>query len=171
MRNLKLKYNYPKYSDEKLNKSISSILDLNTLLSMATIKDKNESYINTVYYAYNDKLNFYYLSPPDTQHSKNLEKNSSVAVSIFDSRQNPPTINKRGLQIFGDCKLAKGIDLIDGFKQYSIRYSSILKYIKKPGDLLKKIIHSKLYFFKPASIKIFDEVTFGTEQWVTVSIK
>lgn len=170
MRVLKLRFGDKQYSDETINKSLSSILESNTLLSMATLKNNKESYVNTVYFAYSDHLNFYYLSPPSAVHSKNLVKNKSVAVSIFDSHQNLPTAKKSGLQIFGEARLARGNELFEGLQLYSRRYIWIVKYIKKPQDLLKKIIQSKLYIIKPAKIKIFDEATFGDEVWVTVSI-
>jgi len=167
---LKLRFGNKQYSDEKINKSLSAILDSNVLLSMATIKNKKESYINTVYYAYSNSLNFYYLSPPSAEHSKNLEKNTSVAASIFDSAQKLPTAKKSGLQIFGESKLAKGKELLEGLSLYAARYVWIVKYIKSPKDFFKRIIESKLYIIKPETIKIFDETTFGNEVWVTVTI-
>ncbi len=170
MRNLKLRFGDRQYSDEKINKSLSSILESNTLLSMATVKNNKESYVNTVYYAYSDGLNFYYLSPPTAEHSKNLIKNNSVAVSIFDSRQNIPTNKKSGLQIFGTARLARSTELIEGIKLYSQRFIWFVKYIKTPRDFLKKVIQSKLYIIKPKQIKIFDETTFGDEVWITVTI-
>ena len=168
---LKHRFNNKQFSDEKINKSLSAILDSNVLLSMATIKNKKESYINTVYYAYSNSLNFYYLSPPTAEHSKNLEKNTSVAASIFDSAQKIPTAKKSGLQIFGESRLAKGKELLEGLSLCSSRYIWIVKYIKTPRDFFKKIIESKLYIIKPRSIKIFDEPTFGNEVWVTVSLQ
>lgn len=167
---LNLHFAHKDHSDEKINKSIFSILESNTLFSMASVKNNKAGYINAAYYAFGASLNFYFLSLPTTEHSQNLEKNSSVAVSIFDSRQNDPTKNKKGLQIFGNCRFAKKIELIEGFKLYSQRFPSILKYIKKPRDFLKKIIQSRLYIIKPQTIKVFDEATFGEEVWVTVSL-
>lgn len=171
MQTLNLHYNHQKYPDEKINESISSILEANTLFSMATVSGEDKSYINTAYFAFGKSLNFYFLSAPTTQHCKNIAKNKSVALTIFNSNQNDPTELKRGLQIFGSSRLAAGKELIEGFAVYSQRFSSILKYIKTPADFLKKIIQSRLYIIKPFLIKIFDEPIFGQEIWLSVKVK
>jgi len=166
---LSLRFNHPKYSDEELNKSIFEIVEENLLLSMASIFEGKESYINTVFYCYNDKLDFYFLSPSNTQHIKNIQQNNSVALAVYDSHQK--LAGKRGLQIFGICRLANRNEMEEGIELYSKRFAWLKKFIKTPVDFDKGIIESRMYIIKAQKVKIFDEPNFGAEKWVTVQVK
>ena len=66
--NIKLKNS--KYKEEDLKKSIFDILDKNSTLALATIKD-NTSYINTAHFGYNENLELFILTLPSSQHTKN----------------------------------------------------------------------------------------------------
>lgn len=157
-----------KYNKEDLKKVTIEILETTKLLSMATIKE-NTSWINTAYFAYADNLNLYILTPPESQHGKNLELNSSVAVTIFDSHQDPAA-NKRGLQIFGTAKKASGKELLEGIVAYGKRFASFAASIKNADDYIKAARRSKVYVIQVKTIKIFDETTFGEEKWVTFDL-
>ena len=52
-------------------------LKTQTLTSLATFG--KEPWICSVYFVVDDDLNFYFVSSPDSQHSKDIEKNKSVA--------------------------------------------------------------------------------------------
>lgn len=162
-------FHHQTVSDDVIVQSLNKILSGNTLLSMASIRAGKESWIHTAYYAYSPKLSLYYLSPPSAEHSKNIESTSSVAVSIFDTHQNPEG-KKRGLQMFGQCRRAIDGEIVEGLKLYTERFSWITKYIRTPEDFDKGILESKLYIIIPHTIKIFDETIFGEEKWVTVSL-
>ena len=163
-------FHHESISDEKLNKSLNDIVSGNILLSMASIKDGNASWINTAYFGYSLKLALYFLSPPSAQHSQNIVTNGAVAVSIFDSRQ-LPTNQKRGLQLFGVCRRAVGLEVAEGLDVYAERFPSMSTVIKSPEDFDKGILESKLYTILPHEIKIFDEEIFGNEKWITVSLE
>jgi uncharacterized protein YhbP (UPF0306 family) len=168
-----LKFNHSKYSDETINKSISEILNANTLGAISNIRKTDEgieSWISTVFYAFNSSSDIYILTEPFTQHIKNLAYSKSTAMAICESNQEP-TKDKRGLQIFGECARAKGRSLLDGYRLYAARFLWLPDFIKKPEDFAKGIIQSKLFVIHPKEIKIFDEPTFGKEIWITVSIK
>ncbi len=136
---------------------------------MSTLKDTSEPWINTVYYAYNEKLDLYLMTQSTTQHGTNLQTNVSVAVSIFDSHQQP-TDKKRGLQLFGSWKLATGSTLEEGTKLYAERFSWLSSYIKNVDDWKTTKLQSRIYVIHTKEVKIFDEVVFGPEVWVTISL-
>lgn len=166
---IKLSFNNKIFSDNQINQSINEILSSNTLFSMASIKDKSKSWVNTVYFAYGDQLVFYFLTPPTAQHSKNIEANNSVAVSVFDSHQ-AVTGKKRGLQIFGTCHLARGQEVKEGIKVYGSRFPSFASRVHSANDFEKLKMESRIYVVIPHMIKIFDEVIFGEEKWVTIKV-
>lgn len=166
---LNLQYHHPQFSDELINKSLSEILEANTLLSMATVRGSHEPWVNTVYFAYNEKLDFYFMTPNDTQHCNNLKSNNSVALSIFDSHQQP-TEKKRGLQLFGNWELSLGETLVEGTKLYRQRFPWLSNYIKDVKDWETTALHSRIYVAHVKQMKAFDEVLFGPEVWVISSL-
>lgn len=166
---IKLWFKHRSFSDRQINQSIAEILKSNVLFSMASIKDKKESWINTAYFAYSNKLIFYFLTPPTTQHSKNIKHNDSVALSVFDTHQ-VVTGKKRGLQIFGTCHRATGKEIGEGIQVYGKRFTGFRERIHTPDDFEKFKMESRIYVIVPHAIKIFDEVNFGEEKWVTVEV-
>jgi uncharacterized protein YhbP (UPF0306 family) len=163
-----LSFNHSEYSDKALNSSISDILNVNTLCSIATIKS-SESYINTAYYCFNKHLDFYFISDPITQHVKNIEENPSVAVSIYESNQSWDN-NKKGLQVFGTCEVATGNKLIEGTTLYLQRFAGLKQWIQHPDDFIKGIINTRLYLIKSNMLKLFDEDNFGEENFIVLNL-
>jgi uncharacterized protein YhbP (UPF0306 family) len=163
-----IKFNNSEYPDEKLNASISRILNENILGSVASINN-NESYIHTAYFSYNKALELFFISDPATQHTFNIEKNPSVAIAIYDSKQ-PWDNNKCGLQIFGKCEIAKNTKLVEGTMLYLKRFAGLKQWIKHPDDFVKGAINSKMFLITPHSIKLFDEETFGEENFISLNI-
>jgi len=82
-----IKFKHKKHSDKKLNESIIDILENNKLLSLSTVTPNGKAHINTAYFAFDKKLNLYIITDPKSNHCKNLQKNNSVAASIFKSSQ------------------------------------------------------------------------------------
>ncbi|MBI4093979.1 pyridoxamine 5'-phosphate oxidase family protein [Candidatus Kaiserbacteria bacterium] len=171
MTSLHLRWGHPEHADAKLNQSLEEILESNRLLSMASVRTvgaTSTSWINTAYYSFSADLEFFILTPPDTQHCKNLEQNDSVALAIFDSRQDDPTAMKRGLQVFGRCLPCTGPFLAKGHELYAQRYPWLKATLQQPEDFDKNIIQSKLYVIIADEVKLFDERTFGPELWITL---
>lgn len=167
---MNIRFDHKEHSDAKLNKSISGILEKSILCSIATLGTNNTSYIHTAYFAFNDKLDLFFLSDPTTQHCINIEKNPSIAIAVSDSRQiwQEP---KQGLQLFGTCQLAKGTSKISAEYQYIKRFVGYGDWIKVLTEKERKGFTSKFYIIKIDSLKIFDEPTFGEEVYITLKIK
>ena len=166
-----LQFNHPEYDDEKIYQSIDGILQKNVLFSVATVTEENnvaKAWVNTAYYAYSPAFEFYFVTPPTAQHSKNLEINPSAALSIFDSQQGFE--GKQGLQVFGSGEKAEGDDLDNAYHHYAARFEWLRERISDPTHFEESGMESRLYVVKPHTIKIFDEVTFGPETWVEVEI-
>lgn len=62
------------------------IIKSNNYLSLSTCNN-NIPWIAPVAYIYDEEYNFYFVSPIESLHSKYIENNKEVAVSIFDSQQ------------------------------------------------------------------------------------
>jgi uncharacterized protein YhbP (UPF0306 family) len=163
---LNLAYFHPKYSDASLNASIQSILEANELMGMATVCG-SEAYSNTAYFAFNEQMDIFVLCEPTTQHSQNLVHNQSMAAAIFDSHQ-PWTSDKRGLQLFGTCEIASGTDLAEAVARYLKRFVGLKQWVTNPDDILRGAINSKFYVMRVTSLKLFDEPTFGKEEFISL---
>lgn len=164
-----LKYEHSSYSDIALNRSIIEILEGNILLAMATVKGV-DSWICTAYYCYNNALEFYILTEPQSQHAQNLSENDSVALSIYNSSQNWDN-EKRGLQVFGNCRRASGMEIAEAIKLYSNRFVGLGKRIKHPSDFKKGIIDSRFYKIDVRAMRLFDEVYFGKNEFIDLTPK
>lgn len=166
---LNLAFSHPKHSDAALNQSIQSILDANELMGMATVAGV-DAYVNTAYFAFNDQLDIFVLCEPTTQHSQNLSQNPSMSAAIFDSHQ-PWTADKRGLQLFGKCEMATGGTLAEAVARYLKRFVGLKQWVTSADDILRGAINSKFYIMRVTSLKLFDEPTFGKEEFILLTPK
>lgn len=66
---------------EKAKKIISNIL----YITLATSARDCEPWNTPVYSAYDEKYNFYWVSSPQSRHSKNIKENGKVAIVIYNS--------------------------------------------------------------------------------------
>ena len=165
---MKFKFKHAKYSDKKLNESLFNILKNNKLLSLSTVTHSGKAHINTAYYAYDDKLRLYIVTDPKSKHSKNLEKNNSVAVTIFNSKLRFWTDDVQGLQLFGKCYKTPLNQLSEGTKAFVKRFPLFKESVKVPKDFESSEV--KLYTIEIKRIQMFDEKIFGEEKVVNLKI-
>ena len=91
---------------KKLHKLIESYLAKTRMLQIATCVD-DQPWNCTVYFAYDNKLNLYWISKPNTRHSQEIMKNPKVAgVIVYD--QQPPQKSVKGLSFEGTAELLSG---------------------------------------------------------------
>jgi uncharacterized protein YhbP (UPF0306 family) len=146
------------FSDSKVRRSIYQILEDNRLCAMSTVTKKGEAHINIGYFAFTKRgrLELYYLSYPDSLHSKNLNSNSTMGIAIFDSKQE--WLGKdRGLQLLGTCAEARGSQCKKAESVYSSRYSKYPRWKKEFARERNGIFPMRLYRFLPKSGKLLDE--------------
>lgn len=154
---------------EKIIHSIFSILKNNSLFTLSTIDERTENPCSsTAYYSFDNNLNLYFWTDPNAHHSKNIAKNSNVAVNIFDSHQAWGSPLK-GLQIYSVARIVTKKELLIGGALYVKRFPSVLQYVKTVLDFHSKKFQSKMYKIEPTWIKLFDEETFGKEEWREIS--
>jgi len=152
-------------SSSKIRKSVLSILRENKLLSLATFDVKNKQpCVCSAYYVYDDDLNLYIWTGPNTKHAKNIVKNPKVAVNIANTKQKWGSL-LRGLQIEGKARRLKTSEILTPAKLYVKRYAGVAKFIKKLTDFHLSKLESKMYKIEINKIKVFDEKIFGKEEF------
>lgn len=162
-----------RFPDERIRRSISRILRENVLCSMSTVSSGNRPHINTAYFCYTADLELYFLSDPSSQHCRNLERNPSLAMTIFRSAQEWGG-QDRGLQLFGTCRRTRGRGATEAERCYAARFSPYAKWMKglspaerRQADLLRSY---SFYRFLPKRIKILDEREFSGAVFVTAIV-
>lgn len=64
-----------------------AIISGNRYMVLATCNKHAKPWATPVFYTYDRRYNFYFLSAIDSRHAGNILENSDVAIAIFDSAQ------------------------------------------------------------------------------------
>lgn len=166
---MKVYFVNPNYPNKRLQTSILKILETTRLCSIATVGRENKSHINTAYFCYNDILEIYFLSDPNSTHCHNIARRPNVAMTIFDSNQ-PWDQSKCGLQLFGTCKITGSKQAKSADALYKARFPSYAQWVEVLNAAERKGFTSRFYIFRPTQIKILDENDFGEETYVVVRL-
>ena len=62
-----------------------AIIDANLYMVLGTADEAGQPWVSPVYYAPADYREFFWVSSPDSRHSRNLDGRGQVAIVIFDS--------------------------------------------------------------------------------------
>lgn len=145
---------------ELMRQQVLDFLAKYKLMSVATFGDF--PWIASVYYTFDNDLNLYFLSSPSTLHCKQIEKNNSVAVSIADSHQEIAAM-KVGLQVSGTAQRISGASKI----MHALKVWKQSLGVEDPElsyeNMIKRVIHGRMYKITPKRIKLFDQKLFPVE--------
>src|SRR4030088_2378959 len=135
-----------RFSSARLQVVARRLMNASPLCSLATVSPGGRAHINHMYFAWDDRFNVFWISDPDSQHSRNLARTSSAAVTIYDSRQiwGRPD---RGIQLFGTAGVTNGRASQQARNVYEVRFRD---YDADSDDL-------PAYRFRPRTVKLFDE--------------
>ena len=134
---------------------VLDFLAKNKLMAVATYGD--HPWIATVYYTFDDKLNIYFLSGPETLHVRQIIENPKVAVAIADSRQSIGK-PKKGLQLYGIAEQISGIEKI----KYALKLWKTNLGVMDPALTYKKA-QGKMFRIVPKRVKLFNQDLFKVE--------
>lgn len=140
---------------DNLKTHILNYLAKTRMMQLATSVD-GQPWSCTVYFAYDENLNLYWISKPDARHSQEIIKNPKVAGAIAYNQQ-PPQKSVSGLSFEGTAELLTG----DEEKRASELY---IKQLNRDETLLEDIRSGKnphkFYVIKPIRFVIFDTENF-----------
>ncbi|MBI2581434.1 pyridoxamine 5'-phosphate oxidase family protein [Candidatus Woesearchaeota archaeon] len=132
------------------------------MLQIATV-DEGQPWSCTVYYASDEDLNIYWISEPNTRHSREIQKHSKVAGSIpikFDD------LIVIGVQLEGDAELVKSTSEIkEKLRLYSDKFNRGMDWYE---SFVAGKNEYKLYRIRPRLFVIFDRVNFpenNRQEW------
>lgn len=138
-----------------IKRLIEEYLDKARLMQVATSKN-NQPWACSVYFAYDDALNLYWISQPSRRHSQEIRINDKVAGTIV--LPHTPGDDVRGLQFQGTAKeLTQRKDIEQAMKLYAKRYGMDAKRV---SAIVENIDGHMCYVVHPVLYVLFDEVNF-----------
>lgn len=134
---------------------IKEYLEKARLMQVVTAKD-NQPWACSVYFAFDDDLNLFWISTPERRHSKEIENNEKVAGTIVLSHTLGDKV--RGLQFQGIAKrLTSKEEMQEGMNVYAKRMG--MGEEKHTAILEGKNPHVP-YKITPTLFVLFDEFNF-----------
>lgn len=143
----------------KDKKEILKFLKKHKLMSLGTYYKK--PWAAPVYYVFDNDLNIYFVSDPDTIHCHNISKENNVSVTIFDSKQKLSD-DKVGLQLRGKTK-----KVVNVFKTKTILADWNKRHLDSPKLTYKKLTKVwkyRLYVIKPSYVKYYNEKLYKDDE-------
>ena len=134
-------------------------MNASPLCSLATVSPGGRAHINHMYFAWSDRFEVFWISDPDSLHSRNLARNSSAALTIYDSHQVWGRLD-RGIQLFGTAGVTNGRASSNVRSLYGKRFRD---YDADSDDL-------PAYRFRPRTLKLFDERSLAAGTLVTARV-
>src|SRR5262245_29840474 len=111
-------------TDDEQAAAARAIIDANRYMVLGTADEDGRPWVSPVYFATMDYREFFWVSKPEAQHSRNLVTRPDVAIVIFDStvpintgravymsavaREVPLDESAEGLAVFSERSLAHG---------------------------------------------------------------
>ena len=112
-----------------------------------------------MYFAWSDRFEIFWISDADSIHSRNLARNSSAAVTIYDSHQTWGRPD-RGIQLFGVAGVTTGRREQEAQRVYGGRFPN---YDAEAQGL-------PMYRFNGRTVKLFDERALAPVTFVTARV-
>jgi uncharacterized protein YhbP (UPF0306 family) len=139
-------------SGRRLAELAGSLLAASPLCAIATVGPGQRAHVNTAYFASGPELELVWLSEPRAAHSRNVRRNETAAVAVYDSRQTWGEPD-RGIQLFGAAREADGAAEAEARRVYAARF---------PDAERAGLAAYRFYVFRPRRLKLFDERELGT---------
>src|SRR5437016_13064402 len=120
-------------SERRIRTIVLRVLAESRLCSIATVARGNRAHINTAFFAYSADLALYFLSDPESLHSRNLQANPSLAMTIFDSSQRWERPGQ-GVQLFGTGRRTAGRQADLAATVYGTRFPAFGRWLKRSEE-------------------------------------
>jgi uncharacterized protein YhbP (UPF0306 family) len=95
--------NKPPLDQAAIRRDIAEFLASEQTLSLATVDDSGQVHAANLWYAQDDRGRLYFISHPDSAHSRHLARNPRVAATIHFATARAGEIH--GVQLRGRCDL------------------------------------------------------------------
>ncbi len=140
---------------EELRTLIKETLRKGHLMSLATT-DSGGLWVSDVIYVYDESFNLYWISDPNTRHSKAILSNSNVALTITVSNKSKES--NEGLQIAGVAEKLEG-------RQYELAKKHWQKRGKEPPQEKEEYLEGESWYkITPTLVDVINESLWGFDK-------
>ncbi len=140
-------------SDKDIQVILRKFLSETSTLSMATVDSKGLPHACNLNFVHDDRLNLYFISSPESAHSRHITKQPHVAATAYSKFGKPDDIH--GVQIHGSVEAIKP----DDFRVIWAMYCSKFPYAH---ELEFRARAEQFYRLRPSWFRWIDNaVRFG----------
>jgi len=93
------------------------IIDANLYMTLGTVGDDGSPWVTPVYYSVGEYTAFYWVSSPETTHSRNIAARPDVSIVIFNSQT--PIGTAQAVYMSGVAEMLTGVDRDRGIEVFS----------------------------------------------------
>lgn len=112
---------HPRSAQTEAKRIISEVVYIN----IATVSVDGHPWNTPVYAAFDSRYNFYWVSSPKSQHSKNIEANGRAYVTIYDATRKHGTLGVylqgRARVLFRQPEITRAIGVFYGRKGHPVK--------------------------------------------------
>ena len=148
---------------------VQRILDNVSLCAMASVNVDGTAHANTAFFCIDSEWCMYFVSSEDAKHSRNIAERPSLAVTVYDSRQDWDDW-KTGLQLFGTCFVVDGPRARLASALYKKRFPAYARWLHTLGRTTGLGTETSFFKFEPDSLKLLSEENLGEETFVAVRL-
>jgi uncharacterized protein YhbP (UPF0306 family) len=156
-------------SEREVRGSLIRVLGSTKLCALATVDPRGRAHSCHVYFATAPTLEFYFWSNPESNHCRHLRTNPSMALSVYQSRQDLGRPSQ-GLAMHGLCREARGELRGRAERVYGDRFPAyrIWRRHVQPGDPARAM---RFFQFVARQFKLYDDTRLGPGVAVTGSFR
>ena len=139
--------------ETELRAEILAFLDAHTVMSLATTGAEGGHAVSLMYAR--DGFALFWVSDPESRHSRELEANPHVAATIAPDYDDFKQI--RGLQIHGRARrLRNTAGRAKGIARLAARYPFLRQFLTGPPGLVRQMSKAAVYRLDPERITLID---------------
>lgn len=147
-------------TDFEWEKHLRECLD-STLIAVLATREDSGVWASPVYFCYDGKFNFYFISPKETRHMKDIKKDDRVALTVI-SPASITGISQIGVQLEGIASEVPDKEIEEVYRIRSARMTGDRQWVpeSQEGHFVKE--HGGVFMrIKPISINYVDTRFFG----------
>ncbi|GAA1973208.1 pyridoxamine 5'-phosphate oxidase family protein [Catenulispora subtropica] len=150
--------------------SVEAIAAGTQVLSLATADADGNPHANMAFFALGREFDLFFVSEPSTLHGRNSELRAAASAAVWLP---PPEFGEglRGMQVTGECGVARGADAEAAFEAYQGRFPTFGTDPAVRAAFLDGSAAASLYRFRVAHLRLVDEPNLGRRNYLELSVR
>lgn len=145
------------------SKNLKEVMDRTEFMALTTVGG-GDSWVCPVQFSYDEHLNLYFKSMPNSRHMQYLRSNPNVSVAIFSTNRFPEG-DVAGLQLKGKAEILSTQDTVEvAAKHHYGRTKPDIDYHTKVAEHLGENAEWNFVRVVPTEVWYFDTRYFGEER-------